>query len=392
MLIVQKFGGTSVADVQKIKSAVKIVEREYRKNNKVVVVVSAMAGITNKLVSYFLNLVSNNEDPVYFEEYDSLISVGENITAPLFAMALQEIGIKSKSLCSFQVPVITDSLHTCAKIQKIDSQKIENLISNSIVPIISGFQGNSIENQITTIGRGGSDTSAVAIAVGLNADLCEIYTDVKGVYTADPRLVSNPHLINEISYLHMLNMTKLGSQILHPRANELAARYKVNLHIKSTFDNNQGTILTENLNIMERPHITGIAANTNVALCRVVFTNGIDTKILQQLQEFSILSYYSVQSSTFEGCLDMNYIINFNTKFKECNGISFNIDIDANLVSVVGHSIDYTVFDKSYEALSKAKIPIISIFQSINNISFFIQQKYLDQSVKQLHGAFFKNS
>ena len=267
MLIVQKFGGTSVGDISRIKNVAKKVKAELDKKNKVVVVVSAMSGVTNQLVGY-CNEVSSLTDNESLSEYDSVISSGEQVTCGLLALELQSIGYKARSLLGWQIPIKTDSIHSKARIESIDGEYLLGLLDKFDVVVIAGFQGiNEETNRISTLGRGGSDTSAVAIAAAIKADLCDIYTDVNGVYTTDPRITDKARPLKKVTYEEMLEMAYSGSKVLQTRSVAMAMAHNVRVRVLSTFEEvteNSGTILVNNNEeIMERRLITGISYSKN---------------------------------------------------------------------------------------------------------------------------------
>lgn len=267
MLIVQKFGGTSVGDISRIKNVAKKVKKELDCNNKVIVVVSAMSGVTNQLVDY-CNQVSNLMEQNSLSEYDSIVATGEQITCGLLALELQSIGYKARSFLGWQIPIITDSVHSKARIEKIDGEFLLNSLKEYDVIVIAGFQGvHPASNRISTLGRGGSDTSAVAIAASVKADICDIYTDVDGVYTTDPRITDKARRLKKVTYEEMLEMAYSGSKVLQTRSVAMAMAHNVRVRVLSSFEEvneTSGTILVNNNEeIMERRLITGISYSKN---------------------------------------------------------------------------------------------------------------------------------
>ncbi|MGL4226450.1 MAG: aspartate kinase [Rickettsia sp.] len=243
-LIIQKFGGTSVANIDRIKKIVPIVKAEIAKNNQVIVVVSAMAGVTNQLITLCNELSSLNQTS-QFAEYDAALSSGEIVTASLLALALQEEGIQARSFLAWQLPILTDNNHSKALVESISTDLLEKYLQLNTVPIIAGFQGINKFNRLSTLGRGGSDTTAALIAAAMKADRCDIYTDVEGIFTADPRIIPNAKKITEIDFLEMLELASSGAKVLHPRAVELVMRYKIDMRVLSTFSpNTEGTLIT----------------------------------------------------------------------------------------------------------------------------------------------------
>ncbi len=258
-LIVQKFGGTSVGDIEKIKNVAKKVKKELDLGNKVIVVVSAMSGVTNKLVGY-ANEVSKLTTDESLAEYDSIVASGEQITSGLLALELQSNGYKSRSFLGWQAPVKTDSTHSKARIKEINGEVLLKSLETHDVIVVAGFQGvNDKNNRIATLGRGGSDTSAVAIAAAVKADRCDIYTDVEGVFTTDPRITDKARKLNKIAYEEMLEMAYSGSKVLQTRSVAMGMAHNVRIRVLSTFSNGSGTILVNNEEIMERRLITGIS-------------------------------------------------------------------------------------------------------------------------------------
>ena len=245
-LLVLKFGGTSVADVNRIKDVALRIKQEVDAKNKVIVVVSAMSGVTNKMV----NLVNEASENFEFSEYDTVLSSGEQVTAALLSISLKSIGIKARSWLGWQIPIVTDDIHGKSTIKEIKQENIKKSLDDGFVAVVSGFQGISSDNRITTLGRGGSDTSAVAIAAAFSADRCDIFTDVDGVYTTDPRIVKNARKLDYITYEEMLELASQGAKVLQTRSVALAMKYSVNLRVLSSFNNLSGTmIIKEGFNL-----------------------------------------------------------------------------------------------------------------------------------------------
>ena len=257
-LIVQKFGGTSVGSVERIKNVAKIIQQEKSLGNQVVVVVSAMSGETNKLID-FCEQISTRRDKEILAECDVVATSGEQVTSGLVAMALIELGIKARSMLAWQVKIACDNNYTAARIIDIETRSIEDVLSSDGVPVIAGFQGIDEDNRYVTLGRGGSDTSAVALAAKLGATRCDIYTDVDGIYTADPRLVKEAHRMNKISYEEMLELSSLGAKVMHTRSIEMAMKSDVTVRVLSSFEKGQGTVICKESDEMEKRLITGVA-------------------------------------------------------------------------------------------------------------------------------------
>ena len=260
-LVVLKFGGTSVADIPQIKKIALKVKKEVKLGNKVIVVVSAMSGVTNNLV----DLVKQVSKNFPYSEYDTILSTGEQITSALLSIALEELSLKARSWMGWQVPIISDNAHGKAVIKEIKTVNITNSINKGYVAIVSGFQGISENNRITTLGRGGSDTTAVALAAAFSANRCDIYTDVDGVYTTDPRIVKNAKKLDFITYEEMLELASQGAKVLQTRSVALAMRYKVFLRVLSSFNDLPGTLITQEGSNMEKSEISGIAHSLNEA-------------------------------------------------------------------------------------------------------------------------------
>ena len=244
-IVVQKFGGTSVADIERIKSVATIVAKERALGNFPIVVVSAMAGVTNNLINLTDGVTKDSGD---LSEHDSILASGEQVSAALVALSLRACGLKARSYLSWQLPILTDQLHGSAKIVRINKDAIEQSINNSEIPVIAGFQGVDSENRLTTLGRGGSDTTATAIAATFGASRCDIYTDVDGIFTADPRIVEMAKKLDRISYAEMLELASLGAKVLHPRSIEIAMKYRVPVRVLSSFTEADGTMLITEMN------------------------------------------------------------------------------------------------------------------------------------------------
>ncbi|MDB9972105.1 aspartate kinase, partial [Alphaproteobacteria bacterium] len=298
--IVQKFGGTSVGSISKIIKACELIKKEFENGNQVVVVSSAMSGETNKL----LNLAENFDASTNKKEYDMIVSTGEQISIALIAMALKSIGINAKPLLGWQVPIIGSSNHTEAKINKIDNKKILEIIKNKEIPIIAGFQGIDKKNNIVTFGRGGSDTSAVAIAAAISADRCDIYTDVDGIYTCDPRMVTKAKKLERISYEEMLEFASLGAKVLQTRSVEMAMRYNVTVQVLSSQTGKKGTFLTKEDKKMENELVSGIAYTKDeakITLINILDNPGVAAKIFVPLSKNNINVDMIVQTGSENG-------------------------------------------------------------------------------------------
>ncbi len=395
-----KFGGTSLGDVTKIKAAAVRIKREVSKGNKVVSVVSAMAGSTNKLIK-LVNEISQTHER---SEYDVVISTGEQVSAGLLSIALKTIGVKSRSWTGWQLPITTDELHSKASINEIKTEKLKKSIENGEVAILTGFQGITKENKITTLGRGGSDTSAVAIAAALKADRCDIYTDVNGVYTSDPRIVKNSVKLNNITYEEMLELSSQGAKVLQTRSVVLAMNYNVKLQVLSSFDNLPGTMIIKEENDMEKTKISGIAYSSNeakITIFNVPDNPGQAAKIFGALADEAINVDMIVQSSTLNGsATDITFtilesdIISAREVIEnlkpDINFSSFSEDSKVTKVSVVGNGMRTKpgIAKMMFETLANNNINIQVISTSEIKISVLISSDYSELAVRTLHDVF----
>ena len=344
--IVQKFGGTSVADIERIKNAAQLVKMEHDAGHQVVVVVSAMAGVTNQLVDY-VNQIDDTFDP---REYDSVVSTGEQSNAGLMALAIKSLGIKSRSWLGWQIPIQTDAIYEKARITNIATEELNKCLAEREIVVIPGFQGISPENRITTLGRGGSDLTAVALAGALKADRCDIYTDVDGIYTTDPRIVNKAQKLDKITYEEMLEMASLGSKVLQTRSVELAMNYNVKVQVRSSFENIPGTIVVSEDEIMEQQVVSGISQSKDeakITLLKVADRPGIAAAIFGPLADAEINVDMIVQNVsengkttdlTFTvGKIDLEKAVNVLKKNKSDIGIGEIVaDSDVVKISVVG--------------------------------------------------------
>ncbi|MEJ5269311.1 MAG: aspartate kinase [Hydrogenophilus sp.] len=400
-LIVQKYGGTSVGSVERIQNVARRVAQYHREGHRVVVVVSAMSGETNRLVA-LTQALSENPDP---REVDQVIATGEQVTIGLLAIALQEIGVPAKSFTGWQVPIHTDSAHTKARILSIEREAIERELDAGKVVIVAGFQGIDVEGDVTTLGRGGSDTTAVAVAAALQADECQIYTDVDGVYTTDPRIVPEARKLDCITFEEMLEMASMGSKVLQIRSVEFAGKYKVKLRVLSSFEEGgEGTLITvEEGQSMEQPIISGIAFNRDeakVTLLGVPDKPGVAYQILGPIAEANIDVDMIVQNVGHDGTTDFSFTVSKND-LKKALGILEEVkralgaravegDRSACKVSIVGVGMRSHpgVAAKMFKVLADEGINIQMISTSEIKISVVIDEKYLELAVRALHKAF----
>lgn len=400
-LIVQKYGGTSVANPERINAVADRVKRFVDKGHKVVVVVSAMSGETNKLLQ-LISEVNKKPDP---RESDVVLSTGEQVTIGLTALAIQARGVKAKSYTGSQVKILTDKAYSNARIINIGTENIQKDLDNGYVLVIAGFQGADEQGNITTLGRGGSDTTAVAIAAALHADECQIYTDVNGIYTTDPRVVSNARKLKSITFEEMLEMASLGSKVLQIRSVEFAGKHKVNLRVLSSFEEDgEGTIITyEESHKMEDPIISGIAFNRDEAKVTVESIPdkpGIAYQILGPIAEQNIDVDMIIQNVGHDGLNDFTFTVNKTELDKTIEILESMKDHlgaktiigDSNIAKLslvgVGMKSHVGVASKMFRTLSEEGINISTISTSEIKISILIEEKFLDAAVQSLHKAF----
>ena len=400
-LIVQKFGGTSVANPERIKNVAKRVARWKAMGHDIIVVPSAMSGETNRLLA-LAKEISPSPAP---RELDVIASTGEQVTIGLLAMALQEEGVAAKSYTGPQVKVLTDSTFTKARILQIDDQRIRKDLAEGRVVVVAGFQGADEDGNITTLGRGGSDTSAVALAAALNADECQIYTDVDGVYTTDPRIVPEARKLDTITFEEMLEMASLSSKVLQIRSVEFAGKYKVKLRVLSSFeDEGEGTLITvEEEKSMEQPIISGIAFNRDEAKLTVLGVPdrpGIAFQILGPIAEANVDVDMIIQNVSHDGTTDFSFTVN-RSDYAKALGVLESVknalgargvvgDNKICKVSAVGVGMRSHpgVASKMFGALAAEGINIQMISTSEIRISVLIEEKYLELAVRALHKAF----
>ncbi len=403
MLIVQKYGGTSVGNAERIQNVAKRVLETQKKGHQVVVVVSAMSGETNRLID-LAHQVSKEPDS---REYDQLVSTGEQVTIALLALAIKEIGGKAISYQGHQVRITTDNAYSKARIKKIDADFIKKDLDEGRIVVIAGFQGVDEEGNITTLGRGGSDTTGVAIAAALKADSCEIYTDVDGVYTTDPRIVPAAKKIPRISYEEMLELASLGAKVLQIRSVEMAAKYKVPLWVKSSFRENiegeEGTLVTSEDQQMEEVIISGIAYDKNeakVAVRRLADKPGIASQLFAPLAEANINIDVILQNISADGFTDLTFtvprtdltkalrIVEKTAKEIGCEKIEADEKIAKVSVVGVGMRSHSGVAAKMFQTLAQEKINIMMISTSEIKISVVVHEADMEKAVKALHKAF----
>lgn len=399
-LIVQKYGGTSVGTPERIKAVAERVKRYVEQGDQVVVVVSAMSGETNRLVG-LSQAVSSSPDP---REMDVLLSTGEQVTIALMTMALQEESLEACSYLGSQVKILTDNAHGKARIKAIDGQSILTNLSSGKVAVVAGFQGVDHLGNITTLGRGGSDTTAVAVAAALNADECQIYTDVNGVYTTDPRVVECARRLDRITFEEMLEMASLGSKVLQIRAVEFAGKYQVPLRVLSSFEEGPGTLISiDEATDMEAPLVSGIAFNRDEA--RIVIrgvpdTPGVAYKILGPVSDANVEVDVIVQNVAADGTTDLTFTVHRNELeraqaiteriAKELNAREVSVDGSICKVSLVGVGMrsHAGIASQMFKTLADVGINIELITTSEIKISVVIEEKYMELAVRALHTAF----
>ncbi len=398
-LVVQKYGGTSMGTIERIRNVAKRVAKTYDAGNDMVVVVSAMSGETNKLVA-LANDVCEFPDA---REYDVLVASGEQVSIALLAMCLKSMGYKARSYHGWQVPIVTDSAFSKARIEKIDDKKMRTDLKDGSIVIVAGFQGVDKDGNVTTLGRGGSDTSAVALAAALKADVCEIYTDVDGVYTTDPNICLDARKIEKISYDEMLELASLGAKVLQIRSVEFAKKFNVDVHVRSSFNDNPGTMVTKEDKDMEAVLVSGIAYDKNeakIAVMHVPDKPGIAAKLLSPLSDSNISVDMIVQNVSEAGLTDFTFTVakaDFKKALaitretaKEVNARDLVTDENIAKVSVVGVGMrsHAGVATKMFQALAKEGINIQMISTSEIKVSVVVDAKYTELAVRVLHDAF----
>lgn len=412
-LIVQKYGGTSMGNTSRIKNVAARVKRWHDHGHQVVVVVSAMSGETNRLIG-LANEISRDPD---MREYDQMVATGEQVSIALLAMALKDLGVNAKSMTGRQVAIKTDNTHTKARIKDIDAENIKRELSDGKVLVVAGFQGVNEFNDLTTLGRGGSDTTGVAIAAAIGADECQIYTDVDGVYTTDPRITPKAKKLNKITFEEMLEMASLGSKVLQIRSVEFAGKYKVPLRVLSSFDEgtdgafddefrkNVGTLITvDEGDDMERAVISGIAFNKDeakITVRGVPDRPGIASAILSPIGTANIEIDMIIQNASIDGMTDFSFTVQrgdydkalkiLNERVKDDIGateITGSTDVVKVSVVGVGMRSHAGVASKMFDALASNNINLQMISTSEIKVSVLIQEQHLEKAVKTLHTAF----
>ena len=398
-LIVQKYGGTSVGDVGRIRHVARRIVETREAGNDVVVVVSAMAGETDRLLALAYEITDAPDD----RELDVILATGEQVSIGLLSLAIQARGAEARSFTGTQVRILTDSAHTKARILNVDVERIRQALDEGEIAIVAGFQGVNAEDEVTTLGRGGSDLTAVALAAAVKADVCEIYTDVEGVYTADPDLVPTARKLPRITYEEMIELASLGAKVLQARAVEYAKNYNVSVHVRSSFSRNPGTLVVQEDPEMEKVVVSGITYDkkeAKITITRVVDRPGIAAKLFGRVADAGVVVDMIVQNISQDGHTDISFTVprtDFHKAMEIVRGIATEIGADQVLgderiakVSIVGvgmrtHS---GVAAKMFAALAAKNINIMMISTSEIKVSCVIEEKYAELAVRVLHDAF----
>jgi len=398
-LIVKKFGGTSVANPERIEAVADIVEQTINEGNRVTVVLSAMGNNTDELISLAKEI---NPEPD-LREYDALLSTGEQVSVALLAMALLKRGIQGKSYTAYQLGIKTNSSHSRARILDVDVNKITKELKEGVVPVITGFQGMNELGDITTLGRGGSDTTGVALAVALNADECQIYTDVDGVFTTDPRVYDRAKLLKNVSFEEMLELSSMGAKVLQLRAVEYASKFNMPIRVLSSFNKGEGTLVQEEKNIMERPIVSGISSidtEAKLTIRGVPDIPGVAAKILGPISDSGIDVDVIVQNIGADNTTDFTFTVD-KSNFSKAKNIlqetsialgGGQVEADDNIakISIVGRGMraNAGVASKMFQALANNEINILMITTSEIKISVVIKKEEMEEAIKALHNAF----
>ena len=398
-LIVQKYGGTSVGSVDKMKSVAKRVIECSQEGNQLVVILSAMAGQTDRLIQ-LAGEITDHPDP---RELDVLLSTGEQVSIALFAMIIKSMGYDVRSLLGFQVAVLTDRLYGKARIRKVETDRLKRELKRNRIVAVAGFQGLDSHSDITTLGRGGSDTTAVAVAAVLNAEVCEIYTDVNGVYTTDPHICPKARKLDVISYDEMLEMASLGAKVMEIRSVEFAKKYNVSIHVRTSFSKERGTMVVAETMDMEKVLVSGVAYNKDearITIKKVPDNPGIASQIFKPIGEAGVVVDMIVQNTSEDGLTDVTFTVSksdFYNTMKVVRDVAQEIgaeevlgDEDISKVSIIGVGMrsHAGVAQTMFETLFKENINILMISTSEIKISCIIEEKYTELAVRSLHKAF----
>ncbi|MHB1204496.1 MAG: aspartate kinase, partial [Rhodospirillaceae bacterium] len=398
--IVQKFGGTSVGDIARIQNVAKRVKAEVDRGNQVAVVVSAMSGVTNQLVDYCNKISPDpNQHELDQREYDAVVATGEQVTSGLLAIALQELGLQARSWAGWQIPIMTDGAHGKARILSIDGAEIIRSMESGHVAVIAGFQGLGPDKRVSTLGRGGSDTTAVAIAAAVKADRCDIYTDVDGVYTTDPRIVPAARKLNKITYEEMLEMASLGAKVLQTRSVEMAMKHRVRVQVLSSFTDQPGTLVCDEEEIVEQELVSGIAYSRDeakVTLIGVQDQPGVAAGIFGPLADANINVDMIVQNGSSDGTTDITFTTSRGELDRALKVVKENMKIpyrsistDKNVVKVsvigVGMRSHAGIAQTMFKALADKGINIHIISTSEIKVSVLISAEYTALAIRALH-------
>ena len=398
-LIVQKFGGTSVADIDRIRIIAARAARTRAAGHAVVVVVSAMAGETNRLLALARSAHPRPDD----READVLASTGEQVTSALTAIVLHGLGVSARSFLGHQIRIETDDTHGKARILRIDAEPLRDALAAGTMPVVAGFQGVTADGRITTLGRGGTDTTAVALAAALGADVCEIYTDVDGVYTSDPRMVPRARKLERIAYDEMLELASLGAKVLQIRSVEFAKRYRVPVHVRSSFDESEGTWVIEEDSSMEDVSVAGVAADQNEAKLTVRGVPdqpGVAARLFGAVAAAGIVVDMIIQNASADGTTDMTFTVprvDYDKALELVEGVARQIgardvrgDLDVAKVSIVGVGMrtHAGIAARMFDVLAREGINIQMISTSEIKISVVVAAKYTELAVRALHDAF----
>ena len=398
-LLIQKFGGTSVGSLDRIQVVADVIEKTARAGNQLVVVLSAMSGETDRLCQMAQRVSQNPNE----RELDMLLSSGERVTIALMTMTLQERGIRARSFTGRQVGIVTNSSHTKARITRVSADRVKATLADGVIPIVAGFQGISESSDVTTLGRGGSDLTAVALAAALEADRCVIYTDVEGVYTADPRLVPHARRLEKLSYEEMLELASMGAKVLQARSVEFAAKYGVPLEVKSSFTEGEGSLVTHEDAEMERVSVSGVTGDRNQAKITVVGvpdSPGIAAKLFGAVADAAIIVDMIIQNVSQDSLTDISFTVPkgdlpqalslVRDIAKGIGARSVEVKDDIAKVSLVGvgmrsHS---GVASRMFQTLSREGINIMMISTSEIKISCVIEEKFFELALRSLHDEF----
>ncbi len=402
-LIVQKYGGTSVSDIEKMQNVAKRIIKAREEGNSIVVVLSAMEGETDRLAQ----LAYSASDHPAEREYDVLVSTGEQVTISLLAIILNKMGCKAKSFLGSQVKILTDKDHTQARILSVDTERINSELKKGNIVVLAGFQGVDQNNNITTLGRGGSDTSAVAVAAALNADYCEIFTDVDGVYTTDPNIYARARKLAKITYEEMLELASSGAKVLQQRSVEIAKRYGVPVYVRSSFNNERGTLVTKEDKEMEKEVVSGVTYDRDQAKITVVNVPdkpGIAARLFTPISDQNIVVDMIIQNASVEGFTDLTFTVPkkdmeevqaiLKKVAKEIGANRIEYDENISKVSMVGVGMKSHagVASRMFAALASEGINILMISTSEIKISCVVESKYTELAVRVLHDVFHLDS